>query len=477
MPGKVNSSVLAQVIFALALFLVTTLAWQSTAVAASVPIKRLALVIGNSKYTSVSALENPQRDATSISESLLALQFEVYRGTDLTRDELKALLAEFKSKIKSVEAEAVVFYYAGHGFQFAGANHLVPTDATLQDPETLLDETIELNAIINEISGPLHQTIILLDACRDNPLPSGEVASEISQGLAEVQTGSGTFIAFATEPNKVAKDGFGKNSPFTQALLANIDTPLLSISEMMINVRNEVNKLTANQQTPTDFSKLRAQFQFNPTNQRPIAVTGGTWQKHNITESGSGAGRTVVGIIESALPEQNVNWQVASLSNAATVNVDNTQNLVTGTLAVSPNTAITAISLQQQLAFLVQKDLKRLRCVAFEADGEWGKGTVKGLQRVKKETGISFREDAPDEFTLAALNSLTGPLCKPECRKGERLGKDGKCKNLIVQAKDERPTKSDAHSSKSPGKTDNKKATKASIESTVGAGSSIAGFD
>ena len=79
-----------------------------------------------------------------------------------------------------------------------------------------------------------------------------------------MQTGSGTFIAFATEPDSVAADGTGRNSPFTTALLKHIDQPGQSISDMMIAVRNDVLAATGGHQRPWESSSLTDRFAFTP---------------------------------------------------------------------------------------------------------------------------------------------------------------------------------------------------------------------
>ena len=97
-------------------------------------------------------------------------------------------------------------------------------------------------------------SLIFLDACRDIPftrnlarsLGEGARSASIRGGLARVEKVAGTFIAYATAPDTVAFDGKGKNSPFTAALLKHIETPGLSVADMMIDVRNSVLAETGN---------------------------------------------------------------------------------------------------------------------------------------------------------------------------------------------------------------------------------------
>ncbi|HSF63553.1 MAG TPA: caspase family protein, partial [Paracoccaceae bacterium] len=120
---------------------------------------------------------------------------------------------------------------------------------------------------IAQLQDRKRQTLIFLDACRNDPLPQ-QVRGTGAQadGLARLQTGVGTFVAFATEPGGVSYDGTGDsaNSPFTSAILRNIEEPGMSISDMMIKVRNDVEDATGRLQTPWDQSSLREQFYFKP---------------------------------------------------------------------------------------------------------------------------------------------------------------------------------------------------------------------
>jgi hypothetical protein len=223
---------------------------------------RYALVVGNSDYAHVEPLPNTARDAEAMAEALEALRFTVFKGIDLTGEEFERLIAEFDQA--AAGADTVVFYYAGHGFQLNGLNHLAPVDAVLRDRSRIYDETLVLDNVIERIHRRKRQTIVFLDACRNNPLPPG-TENDVRQGLAQVGTGDGTFIAFATQPGNVSYDGSGKNSPFTEALLTHIGKPGRSISQLMIEVRNDVSDRTVGRQVPWDQSSLRADFSFNPT--------------------------------------------------------------------------------------------------------------------------------------------------------------------------------------------------------------------
>lgn len=224
--------------------------------------KRLALVIGNADYMTVPKLRNAAKDAIDVADALKRLGFDVTLLTDLRGADLAAQLDAFAAEAQ--EAESTVFFYAGHAFQMNGVNYLVPVDAALQSREAIRTETWNLDGIIARLQDRKRQTLVFLDACRNDPVPQSVRGSGPADGLARMQTGVGTFVAFATEPGAVTYDGAGDapNSPFTASLLKNIETPGLSISDMMIKVRNEVSATTGGRQTPWDQSSLREQFYF-----------------------------------------------------------------------------------------------------------------------------------------------------------------------------------------------------------------------
>jgi len=229
----------------------------------TVQAQRLALVVGNAQYDGASDLKNSATDAAAMAKALKRLDFTVTLLTDVDGPSFWADLDTFIAAAET--AESAVFFYSGHAFQMSGVNYLVPVGAKLESRELSIRESLSLDTIIAKLQSRSRQTLIFLDACRNDPLPKtvrGDGAA--SDGLARVQTGVGTFVAFATSPGGVAADAVGDapNSPFTTALLKNISTEGISISDMMIEVRNDVEVATLRQQAPWDQSSLREQFYF-----------------------------------------------------------------------------------------------------------------------------------------------------------------------------------------------------------------------
>jgi uncharacterized caspase-like protein len=231
--------------------------------------RRVALVIGNSAYQFTPALPNPTSDAEAMAAALQRLGFEVSKGIDLDGDETELIIREFTKKLPG--ADVALFFYAGHGIQVDRRNYLIPVDAQLADETDLQFEATDLNLVLSLMEREPRVNLVFLDACRDNPLSQklarsmGSTRSTaIGRGLALVDAADGSFIAFATQPDNVALDGEGNNSPFTSALLNHIETPGLSLSDMMIRVRNDVKAATNGQQVPKEESSLTSSFYFQP---------------------------------------------------------------------------------------------------------------------------------------------------------------------------------------------------------------------
>jgi uncharacterized caspase-like protein len=239
--------------------------------------KRVALVIGNSAYVHAPVLKNPRNDAEAISKTLEGLSFEVVKGIDLDTSGMQTTIASFADRLRT--ADVALLFYAGHGLQVNGTNYLVPIDGQLRNEIDLQFQSIKLDFLLSLMESPQRTSIVLLDACRDNPLAEslarslGTRSGGVGRGLARVETGIGTYIGFSTQPGNVALDGDGKNSPFATALLKNLGREGLDIEAMMRMVRAEVMEETKNQQIPWGNSSLVGDgFVFRDAPQEPIAA-------------------------------------------------------------------------------------------------------------------------------------------------------------------------------------------------------------
>jgi tetratricopeptide (TPR) repeat protein len=224
--------------------------------------RRLALVIGNGAYVNANALNNPPNDAAVVAKTLREIGFDVIEGTNLDRAGMERLVRDFLRKAPG--ARLTLLYYAGHGMQVDGKNYLIPIDAKLSAPSDLPFETIELDKVLAGLDDEARANIVVLDACRDNPL-ARSFASKLGAtrsaaapaGLAGYATvGTGTLIAFATAPGQTAMDGEGVNSPFTTAFIKHVRTRGIEVNQMLTRVRIEVASVSKNRQVPWANSSL-----------------------------------------------------------------------------------------------------------------------------------------------------------------------------------------------------------------------------
>jgi len=224
--------------------------------------KRVAFVVGNGAYRNVAALPNPAVDAKAMAKLLRNVGFDVVEGANLTRDKMTERLLEFGKKAEG--ADVALFFYAGHGIAINGTNYLLPVDADIKsEMDVKLGSAINIDVTLEQTMADAKVKLVFLDACRDNPFAariksnSATRSLSVQAGLAEMKSGEGTLIAFATGPGQTALDGeAGTNSPFTRALMANIASPGVEIQQAMTKVRAQVNEETNKGQLPWGHTNL-----------------------------------------------------------------------------------------------------------------------------------------------------------------------------------------------------------------------------
>jgi uncharacterized protein YigE (DUF2233 family) len=238
--------------------------------------RRVALVIGNAAYRHTPRLTNPANDAADVAAALQKRGFRVISGRDLDKAAFDRKVREFAAGLKG--AEAGLFFYAGHGLQVGGQNYLVPVDAKAQGTATLDLEMVKVDAVQHVMQAQIGVSILLLDACRDNPLARtlarsvGTRSSGVAHGLAPITTGAaGTLIGFSTAPGNVALDGTGRNSPYAGAFVRQMSTTSQELGAMLIAVRRDVMRETQNRQIPWEHSSMTGAFYFSPADQRASA--------------------------------------------------------------------------------------------------------------------------------------------------------------------------------------------------------------
>ena len=235
------------------------LAAQVAAAASGVP--RVALVIGNSNYQQ-SPLKNPVNDANAMAESLRRLGFSVILKLDANQREMELAIDEFGRKLVGGQHVAL-FYFAGHGVQVDGSNYLIPTEAAIRRQSDVRYKAVDVGQVLGAMGEATDNlNIVILDACRDNPLPRSFRSS--ARGLAQVHGPKGTIIGFATSPGSTAADGEGDHGVYTKHLLESLPEPGISIEQVFKRVLQGVNAETGGLQTPWTESSFTGDFSFNP---------------------------------------------------------------------------------------------------------------------------------------------------------------------------------------------------------------------
>ena len=219
--------------------------------------KRLALVIGNANYDK-GELKNPVNDALLIAETLKELEFDVILDTNLVdQRSFKETIREFGNRRPDYDVAFV--YYAGHGIQVGSENYLLPTKEVFQSEYDVKDYGVSVQDIMRYLTGMSNQVnVLILDACRDNPFEGSWNATRSlkGDGLAKIPPPTGSLIAFSTDAGMTAADGDDKNSIYCKSLSENLLKEDIGLEQVFKNVRGDVLRISNNQQSPVESSKL-----------------------------------------------------------------------------------------------------------------------------------------------------------------------------------------------------------------------------
>jgi len=227
--------------------------------------KRVALVIGNNDYDhkTLPDLNNAWKDANDMAAKLKGLGFEVILKLNAREREMNRAIGVFSGRLSGGDTGLV--FYAGHGIQSDGRNYLIPSDAEIEIEDDLLSEAITAARFLRAMNNAgVALSVMILDACRDNPLPKRRRSA--ARGLAVVSAprgAGGTAILYSAGPGQTAEDGpRSGNGVFTGALLKALDKPGLKLEQVFKETAKAVARKTNNRQKPWINASLTGDFYF-----------------------------------------------------------------------------------------------------------------------------------------------------------------------------------------------------------------------
>lgn len=251
---------------------------------------RFALVIGNGKYAGDNRLINPINDAEDMCKALRRVGFQTSCHNEVrTRAEFLVRLEEWAQRLTPTSKG--LFYYAGHAVQIGGENYLVPIDANVHSLADVPEVLISLGQILRRLKKTNNAfNMVILDACRNNPYAGAvtggsralsvianrspnstpapsPLANEVVYGLGRIIDGPvGSIVLYATGSDEVASDGRGRNGPLTKHLLEHLETPGITVEEMIkrvtLGMEKETQRPNGRRQAPFLYSSFSGEFCF-----------------------------------------------------------------------------------------------------------------------------------------------------------------------------------------------------------------------
>ena len=232
--------------------------------------KRVALLIGNAAYNgSMPPLTQPPQDVAVLAASLVKLGFTVQTLNDADQKAMGKALRSFGETAR--EAQVALVYYSGHGVQSRDQNYLIPVGASIASEADLELEAVALKAVLRQIEDAAPRTtIVVLDACRDNPLPSRTKSG--TKGLGRVRDApKNTLVVYATQPGTTAKD----NGVLARELSRQLLVPNLGVRSIFDRVSLAVLDATNQEQLITRDDQLLQEIVLLEAAPATIAGPGG----------------------------------------------------------------------------------------------------------------------------------------------------------------------------------------------------------
>jgi len=434
--------------------------------------KRVALIIGNAAYQYTASLPNPVNDADDMALALKKMAFEVIAVKNVDKRSLEKAMANFGRRAQ--DADAALVYYAGHGIQYQGLNYLMPIDARLEDRYSVNYELTRIDDVLFALSNARGVKILILDACRNNPLAErlssrgGNRDFVQTRGLARIEAPRGMVVAFATQSDQIAADGAGRNSPFTGALLKEIEEPGIEIATLFRRVAIDVNQATSGRQLPELSISMSGEFYLNTrdTDVKAWAKVRNSSDRRQFIdfmaqypnsplisdaqERLAGFDRAEKLHLEEAVraqaehekaEQEQMTKERAQRERLEALDQAEKDRIGAGAAGNPPATHVTSLppsapvqapSRQPEalsggaLVQLIKKELKRLGCYAGRIDDDWANSETKSsVKRFVKYANRSEPKNPDIEF-LNVVRSRSGRVCSLECGP-HRIERNGQC--------------------------------------------------
>ncbi|MFG6432292.1 caspase family protein [Roseateles sp. LYH14W] len=229
---------------------------------------RLALVIGNDRYERVTPLRNAAADATTMAEALQRVGFQTQLVRDASQRGMRDALSRFAATL--AEGDDVVVFYAGHGVQLAGQNHLLPVDVPGEGEQRVMQSSLPLQDVLDALQkSRVRFALLVIDACRDNPFGSG-LPSALARGLVPTAVATGQMIIYSAGSGQQALDSLGAadrspNGVFTRVFVDEMLQSDLPVDRLLRRVRDDVVKLArgvGHEQVPSLYDQSLGDFFF-----------------------------------------------------------------------------------------------------------------------------------------------------------------------------------------------------------------------
>ncbi len=248
-----------------------------------VQARRLALVMGNDNYTQVSKLQKAGNDAVAMATELRAAGFEVVLHKDLN---YRGMVRAFESLYNSITGgDEVVVFFAGHGVQIRNGNYLLPTDIEANSESEVEKTSYALNDLMEHLGDAKAAfSLVMVDACRDNPLKSKGRNVGGTRGLTPPEPPKGQMVVYSASRGQQALDRLSDtdthpNSVFTREFISRMRQPGLRLEELVRDIQDSVERLArtvSHEQRPALYNEARGNFYFFAPTQAPSALSSAT---------------------------------------------------------------------------------------------------------------------------------------------------------------------------------------------------------